>query len=78
MFEVREIMVSVSPLERGLRGVLKLAIRRNDNIPPAPSPEGKSYSPVIKERFISLQCNLFTDMAGFSFAIFFHNFIFVV
>lgn len=31
MFEVREIMVSVSPLERGLRGVLKLAIRRNDN-----------------------------------------------
>jgi len=46
--------------------------------PPAPSREGKSYSPVIKERFISLQCNLFTDMAGFSFAIFFHNFIFVV
>ena len=34
MFEVREIMVSVSPLERGLRGVLKLAIRRNDNTPP--------------------------------------------
>ena len=33
---------------------------------------------VVKERFISLQCNLFTDMAGFSFAIFFHNFIFVV
>ena len=47
MFEVREIMVSVSPLERGLRGVLKLAIRRNDNTPPAPSPEGKSYSPAV-------------------------------
>ena len=47
MFEVREIMVSVSPQERGLRGVLKLAIRRNDNTPPAPSPEGKSYSPAV-------------------------------
>lgn len=27
-------MVSVSPLEKGLRGVLKLVLRRNYNTPP--------------------------------------------
>ena len=58
MFEVREIMVSVSPLERGLRGVLKLAIRRNDNTPPAPSPEGKSYSPLLI--LVEFGCNLYS------------------
>ena len=58
MFEVRKIVVSVSPLERGLRGVLKLAIRRNDNTPPAPSQEGKVTLQLLI--LVEFDCNLYS------------------
>ena len=58
MFEVREIMVSVSSLERGLRGVLELVIWLGYDTPPAPSREGKSYSQLLIDREFSGCCTI--------------------
>ena len=44
---IEQLMVTVSPLERGLRGVLQGCYKTGFNTPPAPSQEGKGYHQIV-------------------------------